>query len=191
MQLKHILWAIVPLMAAIQVAATSAATANPITTCKTGYVDWEFRPVSEIVANSHTIFLATASEFVPDNSHDGFDGYYIMYSTGTELKGGAQGPLKIYGRYPYDYPPQHYFEIRERHEEIAEAYRSFKQSGPGGISEITKMGTYCPLAPRLVLGYTYLVLIGTDSRLSFEPIHTPRNDAWFNLVRQILKSQER
>ncbi|WP_156522838.1 hypothetical protein [Erythrobacter neustonensis] len=186
MQIRHLLWAIAPLLACIQVAATPAAAARSISTCKTGYVEWERRPVNEVVAKSHTIFLATATEFIPDNSREGYDGYYVLSSTGTELKGGPQGRVVVYGSTPYPIPPQLYFELGVRHSEIANAHRQFGQTGPGGIGEVTAIGTHCPVAPRFVIGYTYLALLGTESRLSFEPIHSPRNDEWFQLVTELL-----
>lgn len=190
MQSKHLLWAIASVTAFIHVAATPAA-ARSIPPCKTGYVEWERRPVSEIVAKSHTIFLATAVEFIPDDSRKGYDGYYVLSSTGTELKGGPQGKVIVYGLTPYAVPPQLYFDLSVRHDEIANAYRKFGQTGPGGISWITEIGTHCPVAPRFVIGYNYLAMLGTDSRLSFEPIHSSHNDAWLRLVRNILESEQR
>ena len=187
---KHLLWAIASLTAFIHVAAKPAA-ARSIPTCKSGYVEWERRPVSEIVAKSHTIFLATAVEFIPDDSRKGYDGYYVLSSTGTELKGGPQGKVIVYGLTPYAVPPQLYFDLSVRHDEIANAYRKFGQTGPGGMSWITEIGTHCPVAPRFVIGYNYLAMLGTDSRLSFEPIHSSYNDAWLRLVRNIVESEQR
>jgi hypothetical protein len=133
------------------------------------------------VNGSHTIFLATASSFVPDTSKKGYDGYYILASTGTELKGGPQSQQIVFGKAPYAYPPQSYFRVGERHSEID------PEAVYGGLTDIIAQGTHCPLLPQFVLGYRYLVLLGTDSSMSFEPIHAPRNDAWYLAVRKVIE----
>ena len=168
----------------------TSVSSRPVDPCETGYVEWEDATLTELVAGSDTIFVATAREFVPDTSIEGFDGYYLMLSTGSELKGSPRGLAKIYGQEPYPYPPQIYFDIPHRHQELADRHREFGQiSLPGGIADAAKIGTHCPLAPRLLIGYDYLVMLGTDSRLSFEPVHATRNDAWFLLVRDAVETE--
>lgn len=165
-------------------------SSRPVDPCETGYVEWEDATLTELVEGSDTIFLATAHEFVPDTSVEGFDGYYLMLSTGSELKGFPRGLAKIYGQEPYSYPPQIYFDIPNRHQELADRHREFGQiSLPGGIADAAKIGTHCPLAPRFVIGYRYLIMLGTESQLSFEPIHAARNDAWFLLVRDAVEAE--
>jgi hypothetical protein len=180
-----------PLLLALASCTDPALATRPQTSCQTGYVEWQDRPFSDLIAGSRAIFLATAQEFVPDTSVEGFDGYYLVSSTGTEIKGGAQGLVKIYGQVPYPYPPQIYFDIPNRHQELADRHREFGQTSlPGGISGVTNIGTHCPLAPRFVIGYQYLIMLGTESPLSFEPIHAARSDAWFLLVRDAVEAEE-
>ncbi|MEM6475814.1 MAG: hypothetical protein AAF687_06575 [Pseudomonadota bacterium] len=162
--------------------------------CKTGYVEWSRQPLSKIVEESHTIVLATAGEFVPDTSRPGFEGYYTLNSTGVVVKGRPKGPIKVYGQAPYDYPPQFYFDIEWRHKEIVANHKAHNQvSTPGGVAGTTNVDNHCPLAPSFVRGYSYLVMLGTDSRLSFEPIHASRarDDAWFALVQEMVESRGR
>lgn len=182
-------WGLIFLIMVWGIASPSMAMRS-LSPCKTGYIEWEDRPLSELVKGSHTIFLATAYDFVPDESREGFDGYYRMVSTGTELKGGAQGVVKVYGQQPYPYPPQSYFDVSSRHQKIADQQRaSNKPTPPGGLTGYTVNGTYCPLSPRFVMGYTYLVLLGTESRMSFEPIHATADDAWYLIVRQAVDTE--
>lgn len=167
------------------------ALSSPSNPCETGYVEWDDATLSELVHGSDMIFLARAYEFVPDTSRMGFDGYYLMSSTGTELKGFPRGNTKIYGQEPYAYPPQIYFDIPNRHQQLADRHREFGQiSLPGGIAGATNIGKHCPLAPRFVIGYDYLVMLGTESRLSFEPIHSGASDPWFALVRDAVEAEE-
>lgn len=169
--------------------APGAAAAHPSTPCETGFVEWEGRPLDQIVANSHTIFLATVEDFVPDDTRPGFDGYYVLSSTGTELKGGAQGYVRVYGMAPYQVPPQNYFDLTEQHNQMVERYRESHSTQLGGIGSYTVLGEYCPIAPRFVIGYRYLALLGTDSLLSFEPIHNSVHDGWLRLVTQLALEQ--
>ena len=168
------------------------ALSSPLNPCETGYVEWEDATLIELIQGSDTVLKATAYEFVPDTSREGFDGYYLMSSTGIELKGRPRGYTKIYGQKPYPYPPQIYFDIPNRHEQLANRHREFGQiSLPGGIAGATKIGTHCPLAPQFVIGYDYLVMLGTESRLSFEPIHSSGSDAWFLLVYDAVEAERK
>lgn len=185
MQIKHCLQAFNALIAFALAAMPTFVAAHPLPECKTGYVEWERRGLDEIVANSPTIFLATAEEFVPDQTRPGFDGYYVLLSTGVELKGGGQGKVVVYGQAPYQIPPQHYFDLSAHHKQMVEAFRQSGRIERGGVGSYTQIGTHWPIAPRLVLGYQYLVLLGTDSRLSFEPINDLLQDEWRKLVTQL------
>lgn len=153
-----------------------ASAFHPIDECQAGYVAWEGRPLRDLVEHSSDIYLATAKTFTPDSSKEGFDGYYTFESTGTELKGGGQGIRKIYGRSPYEYPPQSYFSIDRNHQvlNIDSIY--------GGETFYIQDGDYCHLMPRFVIGYRYLIFIGIESRMSFEPIHSTTQDAWMSAV---------
>ncbi|MEP0190384.1 MAG: hypothetical protein ABJE00_08235 [Erythrobacter sp.] len=146
--------------------------------CKTGHVEWENSSVEEIVDASEKIFLGTVSTFVIDSSNSNFDGYYEIQSTGTELKGGPTYSVKVYGQKPYEYLPQSYLHIEDTHREISER----DWLGGTGTTDIVKIGEHCPLNPRFVLGYRYLVMLGTDSRMSFEPVYSTRKNHWFKLV---------
>ena len=172
--------------------AEPAHALRSLNPCKTGYVEWSRQPLSKIVEGSHTIVLATVGEFVADTSRPGFEGYYTLYSTGVEVKGRPSGPIKVYGQAPYDYPPQIYFDIEWRHNQIAANHKAHNQvTIPGGIAGTTNIDNHCPLAPKFVLGYRYLVMLGTESRLSFEPIHSgrARDDSWFALVQEMVENQ--
>lgn len=135
--------------------------------------EWWNKPVSEIVNASDTIYMEVPIAFVPDASRTGHAGYYLISSTGTELKGGAQSVRRIYGQEPFSYIPQHYFTVDQRHSEISE-----DAIGDG----FTGTNENCALSPRFVIGYRYLIMLGTESTMSFEPIHDSKNDRWFKLI---------
>lgn len=187
----HPLSALITLASLAIAAMPSAVAAHPSTPCETGFVEWEGRSPEEIVAKSHTIFLATVDEFVPDDTRPGYDGYYVLFSTGTELKGGGQGKVTVYGNAPYQVPPQSYFDLTDHHNRMVESYRQSRSASLGGMAYYNEFGTHCPVAPRFVIGYRYLALLGTDSLLSFEPIHDSVHDGWLRLVTQIALDQRR
>ena len=187
----HPLSAFITLASLAIAALPIAAVAHPATSCETGYVEWEGRSPEEIVAKSHTIFLATVAEFVPDDTRPGYDGYYVLVSTGVELKGGGQGKVTVYGKAPYQVPPQNYFDLTAKHNQMVERYRQSGSAQLGGIANYTEFGRHCPVAPRFVIGYQYLALLGTDSLLSFEPIHDTVGDLWLRLVRQLALDEPR
>jgi len=187
----HPLSALITLTSLAIAAIPIAAAAHPATLCETGFIEWEGRSPEEIVAKSHAIFLATVAEFVPDDTRPGYDGYYVLVSTGVELKGGGQGKVAIYGKAPYQGPPQNYFDLTAKHNQMVGRYRQSRSEWLGGIANYTELGKHCPVAPRFVIGYQYLALLGTDSPLSFEPIHDTVDDQWLRLVRQIALDERR
>lgn len=158
--------------------------------CKTGYVEWEDRPLSEIVRASDLIYMGTPVEFVKDDSQSGFDGYYLVaHANGIDLKGRVHGMKKVYGAAPYAYPPQDYFRVDELHSSFDENTTFW---GRGGIGiRLRYEGSHCPLLPRFVIGYDYLMMFGTESRMSFEPIHSITTDNWYRLVENMVRSQEK
>lgn len=169
------------LFAFVLAASTAPCAAHSLGSCETGYPEWEDRPLSEIIDASQTIYLGVPYAFVPDSSKVGYEGYYLVSSTGTELKGGAQSDRKIYGDAPFAYPPQHYFNVERYHKEM-----NLKNIS-GGLTDFFVDGSHCRLLPKFVIGYTYLIILGTESRMSFEPILDNRSDQWFINVRDYIE----
>lgn len=177
--------------------AAPAEALRSLSPCKTGYVEWDERPLAEIVEASDVIFLGRVDEFVKDDSRNGYDGYYLVGSAlGVDMKGKTQGRVKIYGSAPYPYPPQSYFQVDQKHASLNEDTVYWGRGGETGIwterkNGVLIEGSHCPLLPRFVIGYDYLMMFGTESRMSFEPIHSIMTDNWYKLVEKTVRSLEK
>jgi hypothetical protein len=120
--------------------------------------------------------LASAEEFVTDGSNPPYDGYYV-FAPGEELKGHYQRQIKVWGSEPYERIPQFYIDITEMHG-IQDTNRLY--GGTTGIIE-TKNG--CFLNPRFSIGWEYLLILGVNSEMAFEPVHSPTLDEWYKSVK--------
>jgi hypothetical protein len=152
------------------------AFAKSISSCKTGYTEWIGKPVADLAAASHTIALVNVAGFVADPQANGKDGYYVL-SPQIILKGKPDNVYKIYGFSPFDQIPQSYFNIEWNHN------RPDREKIYRGEAEILEKNGECHPVPKFIIGYNYLILLGTNSKMSFEPINSVENDNWYRDVK--------
>lgn len=158
----------------------STTYSRSLSECRTGYIEWIGKPVREITEASHTIALVNVVGFVQDSQPDGEDGYYIL-SDIIVLKGDPKNNNKIYGFRPFDQIPQEYFNTERNHNRID------RQGAYHGNAWLIEKGSKCRPVPKFVIGYNYLILLGTESKMSFEPIHSVIHDKWYLDVEKSLK----
>ncbi len=133
--------------------------------------------LSDLISTANVVALVKATSFTENSSQSSYTGYYQFQSVSTVL--GLFNPdKKIWGDVPYKEIPQQYIDITPTHNAI-----DFGNLYGEGMTEIVvdDKGN-CNLMPRFKIGWNYLVLIGVDSTLAFEPINSPHLDQWFKKV---------
>lgn len=113
---------------------------------------------------------------------------YRMVSQRDLKSGSSTSTITITGLAPENIPPQIYFTINNRHSKVRPETPTLF-----GISSIEKLaeGDICEIAPTFVIGYEYLILGGLNTRISYEPIHSPDDDAWYQMVKSAVAALEK
>lgn len=152
-------------------------------TCFSGLED-QGKSVKELVEKASIISYMEAVSFEEDDSVAPFDGYYQL-GVRWELKPNAVMGFRVLGLRPHKNFPQYFFDLTQRHELIN------VNKVTGGFTGTVIIDGKCTLAPRFVLGYNYLVFVGIESRMAFEPVHSPDLDKWALAVKEAAMEDHR
>lgn len=173
------------LILGVSACASLPASADSKQNCSEIFFANRGASVNELVGQSDTILLATAEEFNLDNSNPPFDGYYTFISSGTVLKGDRfLSKARVWGSSPFQTIPQNYMDITAQHgaQDMEALY--------GGLTGIIETEDGCYFSPRFMMGWNYLLLLGVDSAMAYEPIHSPNLDEWYQAVNDATSSSD-
>ena len=130
------------------------------------------------------MYMAKSAKRTEQLIDGGFD-YFYEYEMiqMSQLKGRPKLSFKAIGLPPFEQIPQHYLAMLEHHSLI-----SVDNVTEYGLSQPARnnSGGDCFFAPRMVVGYTYLVIGGVDSQVSYEMIPNKAVDDWYKMVRNAL-----
>jgi hypothetical protein len=141
-------------------------------------------PLETLVADASSIVFARAVSFTPEARSDGLDGVY-RFQRLWNLKGVSTQPLTVSALRPYEHIPQYYLDLTDRHQNFdTDSVYSFSQTIVAGQRD-------CQASARFVLGYNYLIFVDLDSFVSYEPVHSIEDDAWYISVDQATRMYER
>ncbi len=173
------------LISGVSASASLPASADSKPNCSKSFFDNRGASVNELVGQSNTIMLASAEEFTLDNSNPPFDGYYTFMSSGTVLKGDRfLSKVKVWGSSPFQAIPQNYIDITAQHGALD------MKGLYGGLTGIIETEDRCYFSPRFLIGWNYLLLLGVDSAMAYEPIHSPSMDEWYQAVNDATSSSD-
>lgn len=161
----------------ISILASAEAQREWPVTCDRSLPPFTYQGASleTLVDHADAVVLAAAASYEPQVREDGLEGVY-EFIIHWSLKGDPDTPLRMAGLGPPDAIPQHYLDLTEQHAQFdSDTVFSFRQT-------LIENGRDCDAATSFVLGYDYLIFVGLDSFVSFEPIHSPRQDAWYLAV---------
>ena len=151
--------------------------------CRLGGADeWEMRSLDEMVEAADVVAFVRVADFTQDDSVSGFDGYY-EFDLISDLMGELPIDFKLYGSEPYSSLPQAYIDVTAVHNHID------LDRMTGGLTGYLEQDGRCKLLPKFHIGFNYIAILGVQSRLAFEPIHSPHLDNWFISIRQIVLGQ--
>lgn len=158
---------------------TSIDVAAGPSPCQEAAAKWRFRSVEDMVRSAEGIALVTATTFTYSESSLGFEGYYQFEMVG-ELSGEFAHDTKVYGGAPFETMPQSYIDITEVHDRLDVKRLT------GGMTGFAERNGDCTVSPQFYLGYNYLIFLGVDSQMAFEPINSPQLDRWFQAVLELV-----
>ena len=110
--------------------------------------------------------------------HNIFPGFYTLVVQ-DEIKNATKAEYKIWGLPPHENIPQYFFDLTLVHNNL-----NF-DALYGGTTGIIEIENSCVLAPRMIEHWNYLVFLGVESELAFEPIHSPQFDLFFKKINRI------
>jgi|GEM_PF-2943715 len=137
--------------------------------------------VKELVKEAKSIYRGRASSFTKAK-HPVYSGYYTFHTSerykydpiyGTA---GPPGDTIVWGLEPYT-------EIRQSDIDITLFHNTWTSELRGsGSAVITIHEGKCYLTPKFKLGWYYLIVTGVESVYSYELIHSPLYDNWFQMI---------
>lgn len=152
----------------------SCAAARSLPECQ---YDRSLDTVEQLVEASRGVYLVTVADF--EESDDPEFGTYRA-NVITTIHGEPKSVLRMRGYKPPASPPQYHFDLTEHHSEFS-ADNLNANFGRGLIFE--KSGGECHIFPDFVSGFNYLVFLGVNHELAFEPINSIAKDKWLQMVR--------
>lgn len=152
----------------------SAAISRSLPECS---YDRSLASVEQLVEASTGVYLVTVSrfEFSTDNRFGTYQANVI-----STLRGEQKHVLSLRGYKPPSVVPQYYFDLTEHHSGF-DPDNLNANFGRGLIFE--KNEDECRIFPDFVEGYSYLVFLGVNHELSFEPINSLTADRWYLMVK--------
>lgn len=166
-------------LASVSMTAASAQQHRPVS-CDRSLPPFTYQGASlqSLVSDADAVIYARAVSFRADERSDGLDGEY-EFQLHWALKGSPSRPITLAALRPYETVPQHYLDLTETHERFdPESVYSFSQTVVEGRRD-------CEASARFLIGFDYLIFLGLDSFVSFEPVHSPRLDAWYLAVESV------
>ena len=114
-----------------------------------------------------------------NRTSDGEELYSYSLVLREAIKGNANQRINVVGLKPYDQIPPHYLAAIELHENVPPARPTIYGTTSPVMQESTKE---CIFAPRMIVEYSYLIIGGTNSQISFEMIPVRHLDNWYRQV---------
>jgi hypothetical protein len=140
--------------------------------------DRSLSTVEALVESSTGVYLITVAGF--EASEETEFGTYRANVVST-IYGEQKQVLTLRGFAPPPVPNQYYFDLTEHHSN----FRSDNLNanfGRGLIFE--KAEGRCQIFPDFIEGYNYLVFLGVNHELAFEPINSITSDKWLQMVKE-------
>lgn len=164
-------------------ADNSKATKPTVLRCEGEFYDNRNESLAALMKKSDYVVFGRVEKFEYDE-----DSIYIGEKSGTytlilqdEFYGEIPDKIKFHGREPYTTIPQFYFDITEQH-----SFINFERAG--GLGTTSYAFTHdekCFAAPKLIVGYAYLVFGNLNSDIAYEPINSANIDPLFREVRRL------
>ncbi|MEC8926133.1 MAG: hypothetical protein VYD07_09480 [Pseudomonadota bacterium] len=161
-------------MALISIFSSNLAWASNLR-CKGKIIENRGISSAQIYQKSQTIFLGKVASYTIEKGHSLFPGFY-MVDVLDEIKGVKLGTYKVWGERPFEYLPQHYIDITKSHNNM-----NF-EALYGGTTGIVETDKECFIKPKLMVDYNYLILLGIQSELAFEPINSTQFDLFYKKI---------
>lgn len=146
--------------------------------------------VDELIAKSSFVGLYSVRSANPtdDRVYGSNERIYeYSLSISSPLDNRYVPTIRLKGLAPYERVPPHYFATLRRHEGIP-----VDNPTPYGTTMLVKTTSdeECVFLPRLVIGYTYLIIGGVNSQISHEFVSDASLDGWHNAVKTAIKNRE-
>lgn len=152
--------------------SSCAGSARSLSECR---FDRSIQTLDQLIESATGVYLVEAEAFEP--ARDAEFGTYTLKV--ISARKGNEKRVEIVGRAPPLEVPQYYFDATLRHSryKIEDLNANF-----GRFVEYQKLGSSCTTYPDFVISYRYLLFIGIDHELAFEPINSTLEDKWFQAV---------